>query len=177
MAKLVIPKCWYEKNEHSLQQWIENAKPYDNYRYAGLPMQIFKDLLTLPGEVDPHYKVKPEEFNPRDVFHVTERHRFNILNAAVFSLSSISQSEGQGIPRTMMGYYQQQKHLPTPTSKALIVYLAGNGIKRWLTDYYFTYAVYDESGNPTYFRAYMILSECLMLCGNKVREFNALVRN
>ncbi len=133
-----IEKNFIEKNYDWLIKWIENAKP-SNDRVG---MQIFKNGVRAKAIiVDDKYK-EPDKLEIKNLFdkniieYVKREHVRNILSAAVFSIGSTTMaSKGSGVC-FMEGFLNKFGRLPTKKDKVVINYLEGNGITRWMGEYY-----------------------------------------
>ena len=120
---------WYKKNYGWLATWLNNTESYDDY----IGMQIFK----VKSVVD---KIKFETLSPEfvDRFHNSslELLKYDILKSCVLGVSNninICTPERYGqSPRAMSGFMEQVGRLPTKYDKVKIIYLAGNGITRWM---------------------------------------------
>jgi len=86
-------------------------------------------------------------------------HIDDILRSAVFGLGATMDrgwQDGSEPVRSMSGFVEQKGRLPTPHDRVEMVYLAGNGLKRWMQAYSFTM---DTRAR----RQFTITSECCLI--------------
>ena len=163
---------WYRNNrEWLMEQWI-----FDNTRATGDPivktmekddqfgrfptlkvfqMQIFRASWSVGDWIgvvatkgfDPSGKIE----NQKKLEHIDM-----ILQTAVFGVgSTIAQSSGEP-RRSMSGFVEQKGRLPTPHDRVEMVYLEGNGLKRWMETNRFRS---HKSGHEQF----TITSECCLI--------------
>lgn len=164
-GEIPIPNEFVKQNYSWLSKWIDNAEPCDNYG----DMQIFKNGKKL----EPVYKKLSQDeikklFDVAEIESIKKAHIHNILMACVFSVGSTTMA-AEGSQITFMdGFVNKYKRLPNKKDEVVINYLAGNGIVRWLKEFYNLIPVTD--GNyiwscdrvipDAYIPFYLIQSEC-----------------
>jgi len=158
---------WFDNNYIWLKTWIDKAMPYGDTYLGTKPMQIIKTIcrsrLRFTGNPDKRI-VDASYFLPDILAFTREAHIRSILQSAVFGTTSISPREGTGIDFRMVSSYLEQKlRLPTRQSFAQILYLEGNGVCRWMQEYYFPYRGRDSECIPYY----MILSEYMLITSKR----------
>ena len=152
--------AFLKDSEDWLSNWIKDAVPCDNYE----GMQIFKTAVQVSSCL---YNVTKKGSIPG---RMLLDHVYELLYTAVFGVGFVGMEsgktcmnenaypEGSGIilrrksyysVRRMSGFVEQKGRYPTKHDKVRFVYLAGNGIKRFMS-----YS-YGGEGTP-----HLYLSEC-----------------
>ncbi len=164
MRKEIDYNEWFQKNQKWLRNWIKNAKPHNDYVFNGTNMQIIRSSIGKKSVDKECVPIDRTWFADNEKNLVREKHIFDMLVSAVFSLNSVQTSEGGGICRTMCGFIEQNNRLPTKKDKVHFLYLSGNRIKRWFVEmYYIKVEHFDAIGETLYIPTYEILSECLIV--------------
>jgi len=127
--------------------WFENPKPYDDY----VGMQIFRTTWRRGN------------FNKKDKL---KEHKYKILKHAIYS-NLMGYKEGGSYSdtpvetaRTMKGFIAQKCRKPKKKDKVRFVFLAGNGISRWLEYIEFDDIYENANGDKIVVERAMYLSEC-----------------
>jgi len=163
---------WYRNNRHwLLNEWIlNNTRATDNFivrvmekddQFGRFPtlkeyqMQIFRtqweigDMLRMASR---------DAENETDIRKKIE-HVDDILRSAVFGVGFnglFFSADGMVPRRSMSGFVEQKGRLPTPHDRVEMVYLEGNGLKRWMETNRFRS---HESGHEQF----TLTSECCLI--------------